>query len=96
MPDPRAGRNIQYSMGDIGMAAFSVFFMRHPSFLAFQRSLSQNAGNDNTRSPLAMSRIPTDNHIRQILDGMDPQFLDGAYFYLVDATAAQYPGIVNN
>jgi hypothetical protein len=30
-PDKRRGMNTTYGMGDIGMAAFSVFFMQSPS-----------------------------------------------------------------
>jgi hypothetical protein len=35
MPDKRIGANIHCVIGDIGVAAFSIFFMQHPSFLAF-------------------------------------------------------------
>ena len=60
IPDPRTGRNTQYRVEDIVLAAFSLFFMQHPSFLAFQRTLYQNAGNDNTRTLFGMEKIPTD------------------------------------
>jgi len=40
----RRGKNTQYVMADIGMAAFSVFFMQSPSFLAHQRPLSGGGG----------------------------------------------------
>ena len=43
--DRRTGKNVHYSMIDIGMAAFAVFFMQSPSFLAHQRRLAQGAGN---------------------------------------------------
>jgi hypothetical protein len=33
LPDKRRGKNSRYDMADIGMAAFSVFFMQSPSFL---------------------------------------------------------------
>ena len=33
-PDKRRGMNTTYSIADIGMAAFSVFFMQSPSFLS--------------------------------------------------------------
>ena len=36
-PDTRRGSNTSYPMGDIGMAAFLVFVMQSPSFLAHQR-----------------------------------------------------------
>jgi hypothetical protein len=34
LPERRRGGNTVYDMTDIGMAAFSVFFMQSPSFLA--------------------------------------------------------------
>ena len=34
LADKRRGKNRHYTMADIGMAAFSVFFMQSPSFLA--------------------------------------------------------------
>ncbi|HET6240117.1 MAG TPA: hypothetical protein VFE41_34920, partial [Acetobacteraceae bacterium] len=40
-PDKRRGMNATYRIGDIGMAAFSVFFMQSPSFLAHQRQLEE-------------------------------------------------------
>ena len=36
-----AGLNTTFRMGDIGMAAFSVFFMQSPSFLAHQRRFEE-------------------------------------------------------
>ena len=37
--DKRRGRNGRYTMADIGLSAFSVFFMQSPSFLAHQKAL---------------------------------------------------------
>ena len=68
-PDSRRGRNARYPMRDIGMAAFSVFFMQSPSFLAHQRLLEQGHGCSNCTSLFGMAKIPSDNHIRAMLDG---------------------------
>ena len=38
-PDKRRGLNTGYPMGEIGMAAFSVFFMQSPSFLGAPAAL---------------------------------------------------------
>jgi hypothetical protein len=43
-PGKRRGMNTTYDMADIGMAAFSVFFMQSPSFLAHQRQLQEGHG----------------------------------------------------
>ena len=37
LPDQRTGQNSQYTMQNVGMNAFSVFFTQSPSFLAYQR-----------------------------------------------------------
>ena len=37
-PDKRRGE-VTYSMADIGLSAFSLFFMQSESFLAHQRAL---------------------------------------------------------
>jgi hypothetical protein len=74
-PDKRRGINTTYSMGDIGMAAFSVFFMQSPSFLAHQRRLEQGHGRSNCASMFGIIKIPSDNHIRDMLDPADPALL---------------------
>lgn len=82
--DRRTGKNIQYSMSDIVMAPFAMFFMQSPSFLAFQRALKKRFNNDNTCTLFGMNKIPTDNHIRTTLDAVDPNFLDDEFFYIID------------
>src|ERR1700733_11608236 len=72
-PDKRRGMNTTYSMADIGMAAFSVFFMQSPSFLAHQRALSEGRGRSNAQTLFGMTQIACDNHIRQMLDGVPPE-----------------------
>jgi hypothetical protein len=49
LPDQHKGprRETEYSMADIGLSAFSVFFMETPSFLAHQRTLEQGQGRSN-------------------------------------------------
>jgi hypothetical protein len=43
LPDRRKGplRDGDYTMADIGLSAFSLFFMGSPSFLAHQRKLEE-------------------------------------------------------
>ena len=67
-PDKRRGMNTTYGIGDIGMAAFSVFFMQSPSFLAHQRQLEEGHGRSNCASLFGIAKIPSDNHIRDMLD----------------------------
>jgi hypothetical protein len=39
-PDP----DVDYSMADIGLSAFSLFFMQSESFLSYERRLEQGHG----------------------------------------------------
>ena len=68
--DKRQGRNTQFSMRDIGLAGFSPFLMQCPSFLSHQRQVCEGIGHgrSNCQTLLGMERIPTDNHIRAMLD----------------------------
>ncbi|HME22599.1 MAG TPA: ISNCY family transposase, partial [Acetobacteraceae bacterium] len=63
-PDKRRGLNTTYRLPDIGMAAFSVFFMQSPSFLAHQRQFEEGHGRSNCASLFGIPKIPSDNHIR--------------------------------
>ena len=88
LADKRQGQKCQYTMADIGLAAFSVFFMQSPSFLAHQRALAAGHGRSNCQTLLGMSAIPSDNHIRQMLDGNRPAAFDGLFVKAVEAVAA--------
>lgn len=75
LPDKRTGNNARYTMADIGMAAYSVFFMQSPSFLAHQRHLQEGPGHgrSNCETLFEMMGIPCDNHIRAMLDPVEPK-----------------------
>ena len=60
-------------MEDIGLSAFSVFFTQSPSFLAFQRSMRESQGHDNAQSLFGVTKIASDNHIRDLLDVVAPE-----------------------
>jgi hypothetical protein len=90
-PDKRRGLNTTYRMGDIGMAAFSVFFMQSPSFLAHQRRLEHGHGRSNCESLFQIARIPSDNHIRDMLDPAEPERLHPVFAETV-AALERMPG----
>ena len=82
LPDRRRGplTDRAYKMADIGLAAFSLFFMGSPSFLAHQRNLAQGQGRSNCQTLFGIAAIPSDNYIRLMLDGaptaaFDPLFM---------------------
>jgi len=68
-------------MADIGMAAFSAFFIQSPSFLSHQIQLRAGAGHgrSNCETLFGMQSIPSDNHIRDMLDFVEPASLDGLF-----------------
>ncbi|AFY99136.1 ISNCY family transposase [Calothrix sp. PCC 6303] len=69
MEDPRKDSpNKQYSIKDAVLSAFGAFFMQCESFLEYQRQLNSRKGRDNTQTLFKVSKIPTDNQIRNIID----------------------------
>lgn len=69
LPDKRAGHhNQRYEMADAVLGAFSVFFMQSASFLAHQRDMMRRQGKNNIVSVFGAREIPSDNHIRDLLD----------------------------
>ena len=72
LPDIRHGGDARYTMADIGLSAFSLFFMQSPSFLAHQRRLEEGQGRSNCQTLFGLDRIPSDNHVRALLDPASP------------------------
>ena len=83
-PDKRKGAG-SYSMADIGLSAFSLFFMQSESFLSYQRSLDEGRKTSNCHTLFGMRKIPTDNHIRSMLDPVHPSHLQGPFDQAVAA-----------
>ena len=79
LPDRRNGSNCHYAMSDIALSAFSVFFMQSPSFLDFQRTMGRAKGRHNAASLFGVEEVPSDNHIRSMLDEVAPESLYGVF-----------------
>jgi len=80
MPEHRRGKNTVYKIADAGLAAFGVFFMQSPSFLAHQRDMQRRKGENNANSLFEVGTIPSDAQIRNLLDPLDAGQL-GAVFW---------------
>src|SRR5215831_5013788 len=78
-PDGRKGRGGNIAMADFGLSAFAMFFMQSVSFLAFQRRLEQGHGRSNCQTLFGIEKIPSDNYIRDMLDGADPALLQPCF-----------------
>lgn len=72
LTDVRTGNNTTYAVADAALSALSVFFMQSPSFLAHQRDMQRNHGENNVRSLFGAYQIPSANQIRNLLDPVSP------------------------
>lgn len=76
LPDFRsASPRLKYSIKDAALGAFSMFFSQSPSFLSYQRVMSQAQGKSNASSLFKVDQVPTDNQIRNLLDPIPPSSL---------------------
>lgn len=73
-PDKRTGKNRVYGIEDAALGAFAVFYTQCPSFLAYQTTMKRTQGKSNAQTLFGISKIPTDNHIRGLLDPVPPSF----------------------
>ncbi|MBI4596347.1 MAG: transposase [Candidatus Tectomicrobia bacterium] len=88
-PDRRTGKNLTYSIEDLGLGAFSVFFTQSPSFLSHQMAMEKTIGKSNAHTIFGMRNIPTDNHIRKQLDPVSPDFLNPVFASVLNALDTQ-------
>jgi hypothetical protein len=84
LPDARRSTDVDYSMVDIGLSAFSLFFMQSESFLSHQRRLEQGHGTSNCHTLFGMKNIPTDNFIRLMLDPVSPEALQPCFDQVIE------------
>jgi hypothetical protein len=93
LPDQRKRPpyNGDYTMADIGLSAFSIFFMASPSFLAPQRALEEGFGRSNCATLFDISAIPSDNYIRRMLDGASPAAFDRLFMKAIEAAGPLTP-----
>ncbi len=78
-PDHRRGKNTQYEIMDAASGAFSVFFTQCPSFLSHQQLMQQKYGLSNAKTLFGMRHMPSDNHIRNLLDQVNPTLLSSVF-----------------
>src|SRR5437764_1289601 len=74
-PDKRTGANQRYTLVDVGLGAFSAFFTQFPSFLSHQQAMQEATGKNNAESLFAIKTIPSDTHIRDMLDDVSPELV---------------------
>jgi hypothetical protein len=70
IPDDR-GRKCPISLPDALMSAFALFALKDPSLLAFE----ERRNDANMRNLFGIARVPSDTHLREILDPLEPRQL---------------------
>lgn len=89
-PDKRlTTKHVTYSMTDIGMSAFAMFFMQCGSFLDFQRKMALRERRSNLHTLFGVHAIPTDPHIRSMLDEVEPTALQASFGHIVSTLDSQ-------
>ncbi len=83
-PDNRKGKNTQFSIEDAALGAFSIFFTQSPSFLSYQRMMQETKGKNNAQSLFGVDIIPTDNHIRSLLDPVEASLIFPVFTHAFD------------
>ena len=73
LPDYRTRPNTIYALSDAALGAFAVFFMQSASFLAYQRDMQRTQGHNNAQSLFGIDQVPSDPHIRNLLDPIAPE-----------------------
>jgi hypothetical protein len=80
LPDYRTRPNKVYELSDAALGAFAVFFMQSASFLAYQRDMQRTQGRNNAQSLFGIDQVPSDPHIRNLLDPIAPDYLAGPFW----------------
>lgn len=98
VPEHRTGQNTQYGIADAGLGAFAVFYMQSRSFLAYQRDMQRNKGQNNAQGLFGVERIPSDGQIRNLLDPVEPRQLREPFWQIYHELEAsghleQYRGV---
>jgi hypothetical protein len=68
LPDIRRGGDARYTMADL--SAFIAVL--HGRARRSQRRLEEGQGRSNCQTLFGLDRIPSDNHVRALLDPVDP------------------------
>jgi hypothetical protein len=86
LPDKRGASNgRKYGLADFVLGTFAVFYFQHPSMLNFQESMEQREKRNNLRSVFGVEKIPGADQIRNVLDGIEPSGLYGAFDLALEA-----------
>ncbi|MFC1856540.1 transposase [Thermodesulfobacteriota bacterium] len=74
--DRRQSGKVNYSLHDCLMSGFAMMFFQDPSLLAFQKRMQDSIQVNNLNKVFAVSDIPSDTQIRDILDPLKADALE--------------------
>ena len=77
--DRRQSGKVDYSLHDCLMSAFAMMFFQDPALLAFQKRMQDSIQKNNLNKVFAVTDIPSDTHIRDVLDSLLPSVLEGIF-----------------
>lgn len=76
---PREVQRQKITMSDCLMSAFAMFSMKSPSLLAFDGPKMDDTVQYNLETLYGITNPPSDTHMREVLDEVDPQLLREAF-----------------
>jgi len=79
LPDSRTQNNLKYTISDITLSAFAIYYFQNPSWLDFTRKMNTKSGKNNAKSLFGIKNIPSDNHIRDTLDNINTKKLQSTF-----------------
>jgi hypothetical protein len=71
--DPRCGAKI-ISLNDFLMSSYAIFSLKYPSLLRFDQHTKEDIGH-NVKVLFEIENIPSDTHLRDIMDEVNPKHL---------------------
>src|SRR4030095_11985686 len=75
--DNRVAEQCRYVLADTLMSGFAMMFFQHPSLLHFQRAMAKKRQRCNLQTIFGVHEIPSDTHMREILDRGKPDAIRG-------------------
>ena len=74
LPETRKGSNaLIYKIADALKSGLAVFYFLHPSLLNFQQEMRRKHKRDNLESLFGVKNIPCTEHIKNIVDDVEPK-----------------------
>ncbi len=79
VPDARHKDRAQMGIEDFYLSGFALFFLQDPSLLEFQRRFEDQIQSNNLRTVFGIQQIPSDTHMRDLLDRQPATFLQAVF-----------------